>query len=86
MESPSEYAWMLRGQCRASITRTFFPSDSGGVEVARRVCAVCPVNAECLEYALVNCIEDGVWGGTSQRERHRILRQRHSQSLQRPVS
>jgi len=81
MESPNEYAWMLRGECRSSTPRTFFPSDSGGVEGAQRVCAVCPVSAECLEYALVNCIEDGVWGGASQRERRRILRHRRSRNL-----
>jgi hypothetical protein len=28
------------------------------------------------EYALVNRIDHGVWGGTSERERRRILRQR----------
>ncbi|MCL4312775.1 MAG: WhiB family transcriptional regulator [Actinobacteria bacterium] len=55
---------------------TFFPSDGVGVEIARRICADCPVRSQCLEYALIYRIDHGVWGGTSERERRRILRRR----------
>jgi len=75
-ETPDEYVWMFRGRCRAVNLGGFFPSDSIGVEIAQRVCIECPVSAECLEYALVNRIEHGVWGGTSERERARIRRHR----------
>lgn len=68
--------WMQRGSCAQQPPSTFFPSDGVGVEVARRICATCPVTAECLEYALENRIEHGVWGGCSERERRRILRRR----------
>ena len=51
-------------------------SDGVGVDVARRMCAGCPVRAECLEYALLHRIPQGVWGGASERERRRILRAR----------
>jgi WhiB family redox-sensing transcriptional regulator len=47
-----------------------------GVEIARRICADCPVKEPCLEYALHNRIEHGVWGGASERERRRIARRR----------
>jgi len=30
----------------------------------------------CLEYALENRIDHGVWGGCSERERRRILKRR----------
>lgn len=53
-----------------------FPHDGGGVSVAICLCAVCPVRAQCLEYALAHRIDDGVWGGASERERRRILQQR----------
>jgi WhiB family redox-sensing transcriptional regulator len=34
------------------------------------------VKTACLEYALYNRIEHGVWGGASERERRRIARRR----------
>ena len=68
--------WMGRGNCRDEPPSVFFPSDGVGVEVARKLCATCPVKEPCLEYALRNRIDHGVWGGTSERERRRILRQR----------
>jgi hypothetical protein len=52
------------------------PSDGVGVEIARRICADCPVREPCLEYALYNRIDHGVWGGASERERRRIARRR----------
>jgi WhiB family transcriptional regulator, redox-sensing transcriptional regulator len=75
-ETPIEYAWMMHARCRGARPTEFFPSDGMGVEAAQRVCAVCPVRIECLEYALEHRIEHGVWGGASERERRRILRRR----------
>jgi len=34
------------------------------------------VRHDCLEHALVNRIDHGVWGGCSERERRRILKRR----------
>lgn len=53
-------------------TEAFFAND---VTPAKRICLGCPVQRECLEYAVDNG-EAGVWGGTSERERRRIRRQR----------
>jgi WhiB family redox-sensing transcriptional regulator len=75
-EMPEEYAWMLHALCRGASPTEFFPSDGLGVEAAQRVCMTCSVKTECLEYALANRIEHGVWGGASERERRRILRRR----------
>ncbi len=69
--------WMARGNCAEESPSLFFPSDGVGVEVAKKVCTDCPVKALCLEYALENRIDHGVWGGTSERERRRILRSRN---------
>ncbi len=68
--------WMQKGRCRDISPSIFFPSDGVGVEVARSICADCPVKAPCLEYALKNKIDHGVWGGASERERRRIARRR----------
>ena len=69
-------SWMGNGLCRDQPPGTFFPSDGVGVDRARKICAECPAKAPCLEYALEHRIDHGVWGGTSERERRRILRSR----------
>ncbi len=71
--------WMEQGKCREVAPDTFFPSDGLGVIKAQRICAKCPVQNACLEYALENHIDHGVWGGRSERERRRILRARRKQ-------
>jgi ribosomal protein S24E len=38
------------------------------------------VRNECLEYALKNDEQFGIWGGTSQRERKRYMRQRRREA------
>jgi WhiB family redox-sensing transcriptional regulator len=68
--------WMPQGKCRDLAPDIFFPSDGLGVQVAQRICEECPVTEECLEYALVNRIDHGVWGGRSERERRRLQRRR----------
>ena len=68
--------WMADGLCRDKPPAVFFPSDGVGVDRARKICASCPVRELCLEYALDNRIDHGVWGGTSERERRRILKRR----------
>jgi WhiB family transcriptional regulator, redox-sensing transcriptional regulator len=66
-------SWIASGSCRLVPAETMFPSDSAGVVVARRICAACEVKPQCLSYALANRLEHGVWGGTSSRERRRII-------------
>lgn len=76
----SDYAtaWMAEGTCRNYAPNVFFPSDGVGVDRARKICNGCPVLDQCLEYALTERIEHGVWGGCSERERRRILKRRKS--------
>jgi WhiB family redox-sensing transcriptional regulator len=74
--------WMGEGSCRDMDPAVFFPSDGIGVQAAQRVCDDCPVRVPCLEYALANRVDHGVWGGTSERERRRILRRRRISALQ----
>lgn len=60
----------------------FFPVDGSGVSRAKAVCnggtmhGVCPVKDECLEYALANRIDHGVWGGESERARRNMVKRR----------
>lgn len=75
----SATAWMADGNCRLHPPAMFFPSDGVGVDRARKICATCPVIETCLEFALEERIEHGVWGGCSERERRRILKRRRSE-------
>jgi WhiB family redox-sensing transcriptional regulator len=73
-ETPT--SWMAYARCRDLPPEVFFPSDGVGVAVAQQYCAVCPVAGDCLDYALENHIEHGVWGGASERSRRRMTRSR----------
>ena len=81
-----ELQWMRDGECRNYPAAAFFPSDGVGVDSARAICATCKVSEHCLEYALTNRIDHGVWGGTSERERRRILKRRRQEAAGEPVA
>lgn len=68
-------SWQAQGRCRGTSV-DMFPDDYDGVVKAKRVCEGCPVQEPCLEYALANREDDGVWGGMGKRERRRILKAR----------
>ena len=70
-----DFDWMARGRCREMDPAVFFPSESIGVRRAQDICATCSVQDPCLRYALAERIDDGVWGGTSERQRKRLRRQ-----------
>ncbi len=69
-------SWMAQGICSEMDPTFFFPSDGVGVERAKKICAECSQRNVCLEYALSNRVDHGVWGGTSERQRRRILKAR----------
>ena len=68
--------WMAHGNCNNHPPAVFFPSDGVGVEVAKEICASCPVKEPCLEYAIEHRVDHGVWGGASERQRRRIIKAR----------
>jgi WhiB family transcriptional regulator, redox-sensing transcriptional regulator len=47
-------------------------SASRETQNAKRLCGTCPVQAECLAYALANPELQGIWGGATPRERTRL--------------
>lgn len=69
-------SWRQRAACRGVDPEAFYPASDEEAEEAKSVCRVCPVREACLEYALANRERDGVWGGATERERRRIIRQR----------
>jgi WhiB family redox-sensing transcriptional regulator len=74
----ADYGWRSQALCRDTDPDLFFPVGTTGgallqLEQARAVCRECPVQAECLDFALATNQDSGVWGGTSEEER-RVLR------------
>jgi len=66
----------MLGACRGLDASIFYPETDDEADVAKQVCAECGVREACLEYALARREKVGVWGGATERERRRILRQR----------
>jgi len=74
-------AWMERAACRGLPTDLFFPERGADTRAAKAVCAACPVSDDCYEYAFASHERHGIWGGTSERERRRIRRQRRLEAV-----
>lgn len=67
-------SWAAQGRCRELDPDGFFVQGADQQKV-KMLCAGCPVLLECLADALDNRIEFGVWGGMTERERRRLLRE-----------
>lgn len=69
--------WSERAICRGEDPDLFFPignSSSGPtlvqIDRAKAVCRRCPVLEQCLNWAIESAPVDGIWGGTTEHERH----------------
>lgn len=69
-------SWRDKGACRGIDPEVFYPVEDADAEQAKSICAVCAVRHACLEHALTSREKEGVWGGATERERRRIIRQR----------
>jgi WhiB family transcriptional regulator, redox-sensing transcriptional regulator len=72
--------------CRDADLDLFFPIGITGaalrqMEEAKRICRDCPVQIQCLGWALENGAADGVWGGTTPEERR--VRMTHAKASER---
>ncbi|HEU0130947.1 MAG TPA: WhiB family transcriptional regulator [Mycobacteriales bacterium] len=66
-------AWLDDALCAQVDPDLFFP-DHRAVHVARaakRICGRCPARDACRGYALTYPDLDGIWGGTTPRDRQR---------------
>lgn len=73
----TEEAWMADAACADVPVEVFFPGPGRNLAAeAKQVCEDCPVRRDCLQYALDNRFEYGVWGGLNERERHRFRNRR----------
>lgn len=64
--------WMDEAACAQTDPELFFPEKGASAKLAKKICAGCPVAAQCLEFALRNDDRFGVFGGLSERERRKL--------------
>lgn len=69
--------WRLKAKCREEDSSMWFASKPKGInnsstrgktvnsrrKRAQRICNSCPVQYECLRYAVLNDFRDGIWAG-----------------------
>ena len=66
--------WQDSAACAEVDGDIFFPEDVGGVSTRSvvKICESCPVKDECLELALRNQHEYGIWGGLTPVQRKKL--------------
>jgi len=75
-------AWMDDALCRETGSDLFYTTHRGRhLGEAFRVCQLCDVRAECLDWAISHNEQFGVWGGKSPLQRQEIKRQRRRKGI-----
>ena len=67
---------------------SFFPPPrrhNNDARLAKKICSKCPVKLECLDHALTNNEEHGIWGGLGPEERKKLRRKRDAENNPSPV-
>ena len=65
--------WMAQAACAGADPALFYATHSATTRLAKRICAGCPVQAECLAHALALDERFGIWGGQAPRSRRRLI-------------
>ncbi|MBA2281944.1 MAG: WhiB family transcriptional regulator [Acidimicrobiia bacterium] len=74
-------AWQQKAACRGPQAAVFYPPTNferkdeklDRERRAKAICATCAVRQPCLDYALRIKESHGIWGGTNENERKRVL-------------
>jgi WhiB family redox-sensing transcriptional regulator len=66
--------WQDSAACKDLDSRIFLSGVTSRVQIAKAVCASCPVTRECLEFALAHeDFEPHVYGGMTGDERKKLF-------------
>ena len=89
IEVPGQYRWQDDAACKGEAIELFFGPDGERAaekftreEEAKKVCAACPVETECLEFSIGGAVpahqwnKAGTWGGLGEDERAQERRRR----------
>lgn len=70
-------AWRQKAKCRGLDPSLFFPErgDNATLSQAKKICRDCPVKLDCLQYAVENREEFGVWGEMTVKGFRKVRRQ-----------
>lgn len=69
--------WHEKALCAQVGSDLWFPDkgcEGGNIREAIKTCNRCPVQAECLQYALEHGERYGIWGGITERQRRHLRR------------
>ncbi len=63
--------WPARAACKGKPQRWWFPNsklEALNANRAKEICSTCPVQEECLQFALNTNQQYGIWGGCDRRD------------------
>lgn len=72
-------SWRENAACREADTSAFFIGPGKSPDAALAVCNRCEVRDECLEFALDNEENYGIWGGLNADQRKKLRRRRNNE-------
>lgn len=73
-EGIADESWTDRAACRGADIELFFSLEEEDQQRALEHCRICPVQEECLRYAIEQREMYGIWGGMGESERRTIIR------------
>lgn len=71
-----QYRWFSQAACRGLSSDIFYVETGKPTDEAQAICERCPVQEQCLDYALEHNEQHGVWGGFTPRELRLLRRDR----------
>lgn len=75
--------WMNKAACVGADPELFYHRDNTAETLkAKKICASCPVQGECLEFDLSHDLQWGTWGGVGE-ERRREMKRKQQDTLAR---
>jgi WhiB family redox-sensing transcriptional regulator len=67
-------AWHALGACATADPDSWYPEQDKPSKAVLRVCAGCPVRDLCLDQAITDDEQHGIWGGLNPAERRTLTR------------
>lgn len=66
--------WRSQASCASADPDLWFSVGAIEHKQAKAICRGCPVRRECLVYAMESPVDQGIWGGYTERERRKVKR------------